>query len=228
MKTLAPNILFIIFVFVAGRSFSQPFSLANIPQNSASFSVDPKCTVTISGVADGGSLAWQGTNIATNGLDGTSGASAQGCANQTGLRLEMSGAGNGAGTDPWTNSITVTVNFPIGVIGPVAFNLFDFTEPFYFDGNYYAYYQDKATISSTKCDGSAITPTLTTNNGPISTSTAGSSLILKANQNNGACLSEPVSIGTASDWIKQIVILYSNQDPPDNVPAPAVPQLDME
>lgn len=211
----------IFFVFFAARCFSQPFSLVNIPQNASSYTVDSKCNIAISGVADGGSLAWQGTSIGTNGLAGTGGSSAQGCANQTGLRLEMSGAGNSSGTDPWTNSITVTINFPIGVIGPVTFNLFDFTEPFYFDGSYYAYYQDKATISATKCDGTAITPSLTTNNGPISSSTSGSSRILKANQNNGACLNEPISIGTSSDWIKQIVIVYSNQDPPDNVPAPA-------
>jgi gliding motility-associated-like protein len=202
------------------RVYSQPFSLAGIAQHTAASSPASNCNITISS-AGGGTQQWQGSSIGTNGIGGTGGSVAQNCANQTGLRLEMSGAGNSSGTGVWNNSITVTVTFPQGVKGPVTFSIYDLTEPWYNDGSYnYAYYQDKVTISSTKCDGTAVTPTLTSNNGPITSATVGSSLVLTALRLQGACNSEPVSIGTAADLIKTVTIVYANQDPPTNVPAP--------
>jgi len=203
--------------------FAQTFSLANIPQHAASYTISANCNVAIYNIG-GGTQQWQGSSIATNGLDGTSGSTAQGCASQTGLRLEMSGAGNGSGTGDWDNKIDVIITFPNSVKGPVTFNIYDFTEPLYNDGTYnYAYYQDKTTISASKCDGTAITPTLTTNNGPITSTTMGSSLVLAAYQNQGQCKNEPISIGTSTDLIKTITISYSNQDPPNNFPSPHNP-----
>jgi gliding motility-associated-like protein len=218
------KISFICFAFflscLLNQAFTQTFSLVNIPQHSAAFAVAANCNVTISS-AGGGTQQWQGTSIGTNGLGGTPGSTAQNCANQTGFRLEMTGAGNSSGTAAWNNSITVTFTFPQGVKGPVTFNLFDFTEPFYNDGTYnYAYYQDKATVTSTKCDGANITPTLSSNNGPVLSSTVGASLILTAIQLQGQCLNEPISIGTTADLIKTVTVVYSNQDPPTNIPAP--------
>ncbi|MEI8203291.1 MAG: gliding motility-associated C-terminal domain-containing protein [Bacteroidota bacterium] len=213
-------IVFLMMSIFITRTHAQTFSLTNIPQHSAAFTISANCTVAITS-SGGGSQQWQGTSIGTNGLGGGGGSVAQNCNNQTGLRLEMTGAGNSTGTAAWNNSITVTFTFPQGVKGPATFNLFDFTEPFYNDGSFnYAYYQDKATISATKCDGTAITPTLTTNNGPITTSTTGTSLILAANKLQGQCLNEPISVGTATDLIKTITVIYSNQDPPTNVPTP--------
>ena len=213
------NIIFLTSLYF-NQAFSQTFSLASIPQHSTAFTVAANCNVAITS-SGGGTQQWQGTSIGTNGLGGGGGSVAQNCSNQTGLRLEMSGAGNSTGTGVWNNSITVTFTFPQGVKGPATFNIFDFTEPFYNDGSYnYAYYQDKATITSTKCDGTAVTPILTSNNGPVTTSTSASSLIIMANKLQGQCLNQPVSVGTATDLIKTITVVYSNQDLPTNVPTP--------
>jgi hypothetical protein len=126
---------------------AQTFSLANITQHAASYSVSANCNVTISS-AGGGTQQWQGSSIGTNGINGTPGEEAQNCADQAGLRLEMSGAGNSYGTAPWNNSITITITFTQGVKGPVTFSIYDLTEPLYNDGTYnYAYYQDKVAIS---------------------------------------------------------------------------------
>ncbi|MEI6853544.1 MAG: gliding motility-associated C-terminal domain-containing protein, partial [Bacteroidota bacterium] len=210
----------ILIYFFDQEAFSQPFSLANIPQHAASFSVSPNCNVTITSSGDG-TQQWQGSAIAANGLGGTAGAVAQNCANQTGLRLEMIGAGNSSGTLAWNNSITVVFTFPQGVKGPVTFNIYDLTEPLYNDGTFnYAYYQDKVTISAARCDGVIVTPNLTTNNGPISSAAVGSSMGLTAIRTQGQCLNEPISISSAFDVIKTITIVYSNQDPPTNVTAP--------
>ncbi len=199
---------------------AQTFSLANIPQHAATYAVAANCTVSISS-SGGGSFQWQGSNINTAGLYGGPGSEAINCSDQTGLRLEMSGAGNGSGTGVWNNSITLVFTFPQGVVGPVTFNLFDFTEPWYFDGACNSvYYQDKATVTAMSCSGSAITPVSTANNGPVSITTIGNSLIVKSIRLQGQCLNEPVSVGTAGDLISQITVVYSNQDPPDNIPAP--------
>jgi hypothetical protein len=202
------------------NAISQTFSLVNITQNAASYSVTPNCIVTVA-TAGGGSKAWQGSSVGTIGLGSTGGSGAQNCVNQTGLRLEMSGAGNSSGSAAWNNSITVTVTFPTGVQGPATFSVYDLTEPLYYDGSkYYAYYQDKITILSTKLDGSSVIPSLTSNNGPVSSVISSPALVLTAIRNQGQCLAEPISVGTSSDIIKSITIVYSNQDAPTYITAP--------
>jgi gliding motility-associated-like protein len=202
-------------------TFAQTFSVINIPQHSASFAISANCNVAISS-SGGGTQQWQGSSIGANGINGTAGSDAANCSAQTGLRLEMSGAGNGSGTGVWNNSITVTFTFPQGVKGPATFNIFDITESIYNDGSSnYATYQDKVAITSAKCDGTLITPTLTSNNGPIISTTTAPNLILTAIQLQGQCKNQPISIGTATDLIKTITIVYSNQDPPNNIPAPS-------
>ncbi|MBC7861828.1 MAG: hypothetical protein IAF38_02565, partial [Bacteroidia bacterium] len=212
----------ILFAFLAlvFCSKAQTFTWVGYPTNGLTW--NPSATFNMTkATAGGGSFdVRQSASGGTSAISGTAGNIAQNCANQTGLRLEMSGAGNGAGTAAWNNNITVTITFPTFLCAPVTFNIYDVTETFYFDGSFnYVNYQDKVTISATDNLSAAVVPSATTV-GPIGNTVVGSSRVLTANGTNGQCANQAISVGVAGQKIQTITIVYSNQDPPTNCPAP--------
>lgn len=176
--------------------------------STSSYTWTPNASRSVTYTASGGSS--RSATVINNGA-------VTSCSNQTGLLLTMSGAGNSVGTGAWNNSITITMNFPSYVCGPVTFSIYDINEDVYNDGSAtYAYFQDKVTISALNTANVAVTPTVTLN-GSIGNTTSGSSRVLTANLNNGQCKAQNISIGSSGTNIKSITIVYANQDPPTNV-----------
>jgi len=133
----------------------------------------------------------------------------------------MSGSGNGSGSGVWNNSTTVTINFPNFICAPVTFNIYDITQTFYNDGSAnYVYYQDKVTISALDNSNNPILPTAVTS-GAIDNTTSGNSRVLIANSLNGQCKNQAITVGSTGQQIKQITIVFSNQDLPTHCPSPA-------
>ena len=214
------NTLTLVFCFIFTSVFSQTFNWTAYPTNTVSWVASPTFSVT-KATAGGGSFDVRSSTAGSAGsISGTTGNTAQNCGTYTGLRLEMSGAGNGAGNLAWNNSITVTLNFPTYLCAPVTFNIYDVTETFYNDGSFnYVNYQDKVTISALDNASNPVVPSATTT-GPIGNSVVGLARVLIANGTNGQCANQAISVGTVGQQIRQITIVYSNQDPPTNCPAP--------
>jgi gliding motility-associated-like protein len=219
--TVIKYTLALVFCIIFTSVFSQTFNWNAYPTNAATWVASPTFSVT-KATAGGGSFDVRSSAAAGNSpLSGAPGSTAQNCTTYNGLRLEMSGAGNGAGTAVWNNSITVTVNFPSYLCAPVTFNIYDITEAIYYSSPNYVYYQDKVLISALDNANNPVLPTATTS-GPIDNVASGNTRVLTANVLNGQCINQAISVGTSGQQIKQITIVYCNQDIPTHCPAPAV------
>ncbi len=199
---------------------AQTFTWVGYPTNSATWNPSSTFNVTTA-TAGGGSFDRRASSAAgTSPISSTAGNIAQNCANYTGLRLEMSGAGNGSGTGAWNNSITVTMTFPTYLCAPVTFNIYDVTETYFNDGSFnYVYYQDKVSISATDNNNAAVLPTATTS-GSVNNNVVGSTRVIIANGTSAQCANQAITVGSAGQLIKTITVVYANQDPPTNCPAP--------
>lgn len=212
--------LFVAFLFLSFCLFSQTFNWNAYPTNSASWVSSPTFSVT-KATGGGGSFDVRSSSAAgTSAISGTSGNTAQNCGTYTGLRIEMSGAGNSAGSAAWNNNVTVTLNFPTFLCAPVTFNIYDITETFYNDGTAnYVNYQDKVTISALDNVNNPVTPGAAAVGG-IDNLVSGTSRVLIANGTSAQCMNQAITVGAVGQQIKQITIIYSNQDPPTHCPAP--------
>lgn len=209
-----------VFCFFIQACFSQTYNWNGYPNNSTSWNPSSNFNVTTS-TSGSGSFDRRSSTGTGTGLIGTAGNDAASCGTYNGLRLEMSGAGNSSGSAVWNNSITVTINFPNFICAPVTFNIYDITQTFYNDGSAnYVYYQDKVTISALDNSNNPVIPSAVLN-GAIDNTVAGNSRILTANSLNGQCKNQAITVGTAGQQIKQITVVFSNQDLPAHCPSPA-------
>ena len=98
------NKLIITCCLISASVFSQTFNWNAYPTNAVSWVSSPTFSVT-KVTAGGGSFDVRSSTAgAVGSISGTTGNTAQNCGTYTGLRLEMSGVGNGAGTAVWNNS----------------------------------------------------------------------------------------------------------------------------
>ena len=211
--------LTLVFCLFFTSIFSQTFNWTAFPTNTVSWVASPTFSVT-KATAGGGSFDVRSSSAAGNSpISATTGDVAQNCGTYTGLRLEMSGAGNGAGTAVWNNSVTVTLNFPTNLCAPVTFNIYDVTETFYTGGPNYVYYQDKVIISALDNASNPVTPGATSVGG-IDNTVVGNTRVLVANGTTAQCMNQAITVGSVGQQIKQITITYCNQDLPTHCPAP--------
>ena len=221
MKLTINRILCLLFcLFIISKLNAQTYSLVGIARDAASTTIGGNCVVAVA-TGGTGTKCWQGSTVATaSHISSTTGDVAAGCGSSTGLRLEMSGAGNSSGTGAWNNTTTVTFTFIVPVQAPVTFNLYDLTETYYNDGtSNYAYYQDKVTIRATDDLGVAVLPSATTS-GSVDNVVSGTDRILVANLITAQCANQQITIGTGCAKIKTVTVVYGSQDPPTHIPIP--------
>ena len=214
-KTVLVIAIFMLFT----NLFSQTYNWVGYPTNGATWNPSANFNMT-KATAGGGSFDVRASTAAGNSLlSSTTGDIAQNCGTYAGLRLEMSGAGNSAGTAVWDNSETVTITFPNFLCAPVTFNIYDVTETFYTAGPNYVYYQDKVTISALDNLNNPVLPGALAVGG-IDNLVSGTSRVLIANGTTAQCMNQAITVGAVGQQIKQITIVYSNQDLPTHCPAP--------
>ena len=218
------KILTLLTILIISVSNSQTVvNWVGYPNNSTSWNYGTNAQITTSKTG-GGEYSIQNTSspayrsLVMTGI--TNGDVAQNCGFYSGggLRLEMSGAGNGLGTGVWDNSITVTITFPQLVCAPVTFNIYDITQTYYTNTD--VYYQDKVEVSAVGFGVGNILPTVTTT-GNVWNNVVGTTRTLIGKGTYGGsvgapCQNQLISIGTAGQKINSITIVYKNQDLPTN------------